>query len=799
MAIRSTFFACKRPGRNPQDCCFSGLSLISGFIALLCTLYVSTTSASATKIIAQPLPSQAEVDRNKKNNSNANASNNSSFGNSFGDGQKVDITDTGSLWHRHSSMKDQQRDKAQADAEAAKRAAESQKDARQAQIDAYNKYQQMAIDANNQAVSLGKQGKWVEAITAHEKACKFDPQNKQFRINLSACRAEYAQQLLSKGDANAACAMFRQSLATMPDNGTAGKGLINALRKAGYDPNSVSTRLKLGDQLKDSGDISGASIEYNAALQLEPSPRTFIKEGDLAYAVGQVQQAANWYRQAIVKDPDCGAAYRQIGFLEMATKDYTQAAASLRKAVILDSSDSAAGAALVEIWRRQVAAAPNVADNHLGLAGALQLTNDFVGAESEYRNAQAIDPRNPALALGHASLVRAMAHAQAEKQKNAAQALFAQGLKREALSQIGRAVTLEPRNANYQFMFGQCLEAVGDYKSAHTAYLTCVLLDPENHAEAARRVKKMEDNGHISAPQTAQIADKLSTQLAGQYKDPPRQTNQSGAASPATQFSPAAPAAGAGNGAAAPQAMPGNSPYSSMNSPSMPMPSMTMNTKNVFEGGSGAPTLPNSQLAFRTHDESPEAAAAIASQSVPASPVSVSPNNPFAHASAGLPANTAYTMALGSGASAPAGALSAMPGNRPYPGPNLSNPTLEPPQSGQNMLAQVVQAESKQDYASAVTILRQAVNNDMKNADLHHRLAVDLTASNELSEAVAEFRFASALAPTKKEFADDLSRALAANKKALGAADEASSLSGSSSDNDKRSISGLNDMLGANK
>jgi tetratricopeptide (TPR) repeat protein len=645
-------------------------------------------------------------------------------GHDFANGTKVNITDGGTKWNRKTDAEK----KAEADADNQKRAVEAQKQARQAQIDAYKQIQQMAADSNNQAVNFGKQGRWPEAITAHEKACRYDPTNKQYRINLSAARTAYGQLLLSKGNNSEACSLFRKAITAAPDNGLAVRELLAALKKAGYDPSNATTRIKLGDQLKETGDLEGASVEYTAALQLDPSARTYVKLGDFAYSVNQVQQAANYYRMAISKDPDCAAAHRQIGFLELATGDQTSAAASLRKALILDSTDGAAGTALVELWRKQVAANPSSAEHHLGLATALQLTNDFSGAESEYRTVESIEPNNPGLALGRSTLAKAYAHAKADKMKMAAQKLYENGLKKEALAEIAQAVRLEPRNATYQFMLGECLESVGDYKDAHQAYLFCVLIDPEHNAEAAARAKKMESQGNATPEQIKQQAEKASEALSRQYSQPAI------AAAPQAQ----APAGGSvpfSNGAP-PQ----------FNQAAAPTPSM-------FEGGQGAPSVPNSQLSFRTHDESPEAQVAAQSQM--------------------SQQQMGYAPQAAQQAMAPQAAPGAMMGGA---------------------LVKADQAEAARDFTTAVSVLRDAVNNDMKNADLHHRLAGDLQSANELSEAVAEYRIAAALAPNKKEFADDFKRASVEHKKAMTTtSDTASQPEGN------RAISGLNDMVGASK
>jgi tetratricopeptide (TPR) repeat protein len=714
------------------------------------TIYHSFILASSLCLMASSIPALA-INGGSAVQTNAEPTKATKAQGSFAEGQKVEIPITGSRWSRKADYREQDKQKAAADEAAAKKGVDDQKAARQAQIDYYKQIQQMSVDANNQGVSLGKQGRWVEAITAHEKACKYDPNNSQFKINLSAARTAYGQILLSKGSVSEACSLFRKAMVAAPDNSLAVRNLVAGIKKAGYDPSNGATRIKLGDQLKDSGDLQGASIEYNAALQLDPSAKTYIKMGDLSYSVGQVAQAANWYHQAIIKDPDCGAAHRQIGFLQMAAGDQTQAAASLRKALILDNTDSAAGAALVEIWRKQVAANPSSAEHHLGLATALQLTNDFTGAESEYRQVEAIEPNNPGLALGKVTLGKAYAHARAEKLKLAAQTLYGQGLKNEALIEIAQAVRLEPRNAGYQFMYGECLEAAGDYRDAHQAYLMCVLIDPEHNVEAAARAKRMETKGNATPNQIAAAADRASKVLSDQYS---QQTPPAPAAMPTLPPGFNAPS--------------GFAPQAGGQQAQMP-PVGDAGTKNMFEGGSGAPSVPNSQLAFRTHDESPEAAAAAA-----ASPSSNPAAAGFSQPMTSQPTNFSGTNPFTSGGAS----------NVPTPSQSMAITAI---------MAKVSTAESQQDYPTAISALREAINSDMKNADLHHRLAMDLQSSNELSEAVAEFRIASALAPAKKDFADDFTRAVAANKKSMATSPPAAD----PKDDANRAISGLNDMGGS--
>lgn len=595
-------------------------------LALSLGLSISCTAALATKLVAQPLPRE----RQDKDFSQAQT-----------------IITPPSYFQRRPDYRESEREKRQAE-EAARQANEQAKQKAQfEQLESLKKRQQFAIEANNQAVALGKQGRWAEALEAHETAVRYDSQNKQFRINLSAARTHFGQNELATGDADSATSSFRKALAAAPDNGLAGRLLCEAMKRQGHDPASPDIRLKIGDQLAAMGDYEGSLVEFQAALQLESSARTYVKMGDMAIHFGQINTATNWYRQAIVKSPDCGAAHRQLGLMALMQKDYTTSAASLRKAVILDPKDTAAGQALIDIWRRQVATNPLLAENHLGLAGALQLTGDFASAEDEYRKLEALDPKNPSLEPGRQSLAKSIQHARADKHRLAAETLFNQSLRREALAEISQAVMLEPRNAKFQFLLAECLEANGDYQGAHRAYLTCVLIDPENNKEAASRMRQMQVSPKVPSGVTP---------LAQDTRDI-RQTFIQG------------------------------------------NPELNLPQKNMYEG--------------RQSNEPP---------------VSLQPTV------SGQPTSTESKKAS----------------------------TVD-----HNLLAQVTNAEAQKDYTSAISLLRQLLTSALQSAEVHHRLAVDLLTVGEITEALSEFRIASALEPTKKPYSDDLAMALSIHKRSV--------------------------------
>ncbi len=606
-----------------------------------CLLLTSALPAMATKMELRPLPSRKDVKEKAWDASS--------------DREALTI----SKFKRRMDYRDEAMLKAQQAEEQKARELEAQKKAEQQKASISNEAKQQANRFNNEGVLLGNKGQWQAAVEAHENAVKYEPSNKQFRINLSCARTAMGEQMLKSKNYQAAAGLFRKALCAAPDNGAAGKMLTQAIKGMGVDPSDAESRVKLGDQLLAAGDYQSAYIEYQQAMQIEPSAMVLVKFGDMELAYRRIDQAKHWYNQAIVKDPEYGPAYRQLGLIARAEGDHTQAAASLRKALILDSKDVAAGQALVEIWRKQVAKDPLSAENHLGLAGALQMTGDFQGAEGEYRKLETLEPSHPAIKAGRKSLNNAYHHNNADKHKKAAETLFGQGLRKEALAEISQAVMLEPRNAKYQFFLGECLEACGDYKGAHQAYLTCVLIDPEKNQEAASRMADMQKQKQLAQPKS------ITSQMTQPVAQHVVHNNQ-------------------------------------------------MNHMNQMH-----------QMQF---------------------------NN--------VPSNIAKNMY--EGVQAPVQVQAQAPVQAP-----VQKIAIAQPSALEREMAMVAGAEKQRDYTEAVKILRQLLSNNLNNADVHHRLAVNLMAQGQIGEAVTEFRIASALAPERKDLASDLARALSIHKRSL--------------------------------
>src|SRR5580698_6326334 len=81
------------------------------------------------------------------------------------------------------------------------------------------------IEHNNRGVELGMKGLWDAAIREQEIALNADPENHQFRVNLSSAQMLYARQLASRGKIYEAMTHYREALYVDPTNAEADQGL----------------------------------------------------------------------------------------------------------------------------------------------------------------------------------------------------------------------------------------------------------------------------------------------------------------------------------------------------------------------------------------------------------------------------------------------------------------------------------------------------------------------------------------------------------------------------------------------
>ena len=222
-------------------------------------------------------------------------------------------------------------------------------------------------------------------------------------------------------------------------------------------------RLELGSDQKES--LIEHETQDVEAYTLYLKGRFFFN----TYQEADMQRSLDIYRRALELDPGYGRAYAGIADTLMQLADdwmppeeaYPQAMEAARKAIELDDSLAEAHTALGKVlgwfkWdfdgaelalRRAVAANPNYADAHWGLASILPSNGQLYEAIEEMRKAVAIDPLTQN-AYFHARFL-----------------MFA-GKLDEAKQEAERAIELDPTSFRPILIRGQCALMEGNAEEA---------------------------------------------------------------------------------------------------------------------------------------------------------------------------------------------------------------------------------------------------------------------------------------------------------------------------------------------
>ncbi len=274
------------------------------------------------------------------------------------------------------------------------------------------------LDHNNRGVQFGMRGMWPQAIAEAEAALNGDPENPQFRTNLSAAYLKYGEQLGSQKKYPPAISKFRQALYVDPNNAEAAARLDVCIKNSGGNPDAHQ---KMGDDLEVSANYPEAIAEYKRWVRAEDSgmawaalARAEIKQGAssptrLVDGFTDMRKAVSkpWEPSQAKEQSECHCQLANIlkeyaflakdgGRTEVALKRLLNASTEYRRAVQINPLNTDAISGLTEICREAVAIKPSF-DNHLMLGGAYLLRGDLDHAKQEYGECNKIDPGNEAL------------------------------------------------------------------------------------------------------------------------------------------------------------------------------------------------------------------------------------------------------------------------------------------------------------------------------------------------------------------------------------------------------------------
>ncbi|MBX9668890.1 MAG: tetratricopeptide repeat protein [Candidatus Obscuribacterales bacterium] len=129
---------------------------------------------------------------------------------------------------------------------------------------------QRVILLNNRAVVAINDNNYEGAIRELEEALKIDPTYQQARTNLAIAYNNYGLQLKNKPED--AIKIFHKAYALDPSNDKTKLNLDTIIQYMGKNPKVFKDRLDLGNRAVSQGDMSGAQVEYEAALAIKQDP-----------------------------------------------------------------------------------------------------------------------------------------------------------------------------------------------------------------------------------------------------------------------------------------------------------------------------------------------------------------------------------------------------------------------------------------------------------------------------------------------------------------------------------------------
>jgi tetratricopeptide (TPR) repeat protein len=347
------------------------------------------------------------------------------------------------------------------------------------------------------AIDFQKSGKLEEAQRVLTRLAQMTPEDKANLQQLANIGVQRARNYLKTNDFQNALMQARTALSAIPNDPEATQILSQLYKKAGVDPNDVSSRLKTANTLYQQSRYAEAEVEYKASLAVKPTSEAYVGIGRVHEKLSGAGAGKQFYEHALEIDSNSAAAHREMGMHHLANNDVVSANSELSRALILDPQDKEAGASLVKLWQTQVSKMPN-ANSHLGLARAYQLNGDLQSAQAEYREVVRIDPNHPYLPAARQSFKIALARQEAEKSMTAARTLESQGLVNDAYQKASEAVGYSPGNSSYKIYEGELLEKLGQAGQAKQVYLNVLKDDPQNQA-AVQKLKQLASVAAIDA------------------------------------------------------------------------------------------------------------------------------------------------------------------------------------------------------------------------------------------------------------------------------------------------------------
>ena len=327
--------------------------------------------------------------------------------------------------------------------------------------------QALRLDPNNPSAYMNrglahaKKGNFDAVINDCSEAVRLDPK-------LAQAYSIRAAAYWERGERHRAIADYSLALRCDPKNALAynGRGLAFA----------------------EEGDYDRAIADYTQALRCEPRLGVgYLNRGTAYRAKNQLDQALGDYNKALRLEPRNVMGYYCRALAHMARHAYDDALSDLNKALTLDPRHAEAAQRREEVMRartRAAAGAPTPAAPGPGKVPAPSGTGTMAPPKVKppRRRTQVVVPAAPKIVPKTPS-----EQAEEERRQMRAAAYFASGKTayeqekyKEAIEQFGKALQVDPKDAQLYFHRGLAHVAQDDFAEALTDFTESIRLNPKN-------------------------------------------------------------------------------------------------------------------------------------------------------------------------------------------------------------------------------------------------------------------------------------------------------------------------------
>ena len=345
------------------------------------------------------------------------------------------------------------------------------------------------VEHNNRGVELGQKGLWPDAIREHETALQMDPNNIQWRTNLSAAHLEYGKFLTARNKKFEACAEFRRAMIIDPANAQADAELDTILNKLGKNPNDYTYRAGLADDADVAGQYDTAIVEWRHCVKMRDNGSTRAHLGRVLIKAGKAVDGYKELRTAVAATwssdeesrRELSDTHRQLGDIlkEFAMKAkergagskgmqrLANAAVEYRRSVQINPANLAAVDGLIQCGQMALAIKPSF-DNHLFMGGAYLLGGKFPNAQMEYQECFKLGPSRPELPAARMAYHQAVGRSALSSPEQVA----------DSVAKLKKLIDDDPENARLWYVLGRLREHQSDFEKAKKCYDKAVSINP---------------------------------------------------------------------------------------------------------------------------------------------------------------------------------------------------------------------------------------------------------------------------------------------------------------------------------